>query len=125
MHQIATIATLTAFLLASASVHAQEFTSASVHAQEFKWNGTFGSDRDTVMIYEGEPPQTFVVCVTLLLGTDKAVVFGESARDITLTVGACAAIESSNIGVRPEGIYDEFRRSEIGAVMFGTFQQLE
>ena len=115
MHQIATIATLTAFLLAS----------ASVHAQEFQWSGTFGSDRDSVMIYEGEPPQTFVVCVTLLLGTDKAVVFGESARDITLTVGACAAIESSRIGVRPEGIYDEFRRSEIGAVMFGTFQQLE
>ena len=115
MRRIAIIATLTAFLLAS----------ASVHAQEFKWSGTFGSDRDTVMIYEGEPPQTFVVCVTLLLGTDKAVVFGESARDITLTVGACAAIESSRIGVRPDEIDDEFRRSEIDAVMFGTFQHLE
>ena len=116
MHQIATIAALTAFLLAG----------ASVRAQEFQWSGTFDSERDSVMIYEGQSPQTFIVCVTLLLGTNKALLFGDSnTSEITLPVGACAAIESSRISVRPDEIDDEFRRSEIDAVMFGTFQHLE
>ena len=116
MRRIATIATLTAFLLAS----------ASAGAQEFQWSGTYDSERDSVVIYEGQSPQTFVVCVTLLLGADEATLFGDSdMSEITLTVGACAAIEASRIGVQPGQIYDDFRRSEIDAIMFGTFQPLE
>ena len=116
MRQIATIATLVILLLSS----------ASVYAQELQWGGTFDNDRNTMMIYEGRSPQTFAVCVKLVLGADNVVVSGDrDTSEITLTEGTCVAIESTSISVRPAGIDDEFRRSDIDAAMFGTFQRLE